>query len=127
MFSLECVKGLLISLMFSAAVFSRSGNIKKVKSSQVFNIQMNQIQHIEFREGFLPIKCTRKSFKKHTRKSQGRHLKGFKLNDFHKNSVNDIYRTKFILRPPVQFLVNGKPLNTKWKRKPKIRQNMNIQ
>ena len=123
MISSECVKVLLISWMFSAVVVcSRSGEIKKMKSSPIFNIRMNQILHMGFRKESLPEKGTRKSYKEKTRSSWGRHFKSFILNDFHENS--NVYRPKDILRPQVQFLVNGKPRNTKWEKNQHITQEM---
>ena len=117
------MKVLLISLMFSAVVVcSRSGKIKKMKSSPIFNIQINQISHMGFGKELLPEKGTRKSFKEKTRSSWGRLFKSFILNDFHENSK--VYRPKDILRPPVQFMVNGKPRNTKWEKNQHLTQEM---
>ena len=125
MMSSEFVKVLLISWMFSAvAVFSRSGKMKTMKSSQIFNIQMNQIPHMGFRKELLPEKGTRKSSKEKTRSSGGRHFKSFILNDFHENS--NVYRPTDILRPPVQFMVNGKPRNTKLEKNKQLTQEKEI-
>ena len=80
-----------MSWMFSAVVvFSRSGEMKKMKSSPIFNIQMNQILHMGSRKEVLPEKGTRKSSKEKTRSSWGRNFKSFILNDFHENS--NVYR-----------------------------------
>ena len=109
--------------MFSAVVVcSRSGEIKKLKSSPIFNIRMNEILHIGFRKELLPEKGLRKSSKEKKRSSWGRHFKSFILNDFHENS--NVYRPKDILRPPVQFMVNGKPRNTKWEKNQQLTQEM---
>jgi hypothetical protein len=123
MMSSEYAKVLLISWMFSTVVVcSMSGKIKKMKSSPIFNIQMIQISHMGFRKVLLPEKGTSKSSTENTRSSWGRHFKSFILNEFYKNS--NVYRPNDILRPPVQFMVNGKPRNTKWEKNQQLTKEM---
>ena len=88
-----------------------TGDTGKLKSSPIFFIQTRQGQQ----QDILPVRRLTHNYGELRRSSRGRHFKSYKLSELDENKESK--DAQEIFRPPVKFLLNGKPLNTEREKK----------
>ena len=87
-----------------------TGDTGKLKSSPIFFIQPRERQQ----QDILPVRRLVHSYGELQRNSRGRNFNSFKLSELDENKHSK--DAQEIFRPPVKFLLNGKPLNTERKK-----------